>query len=124
MHNTNKPVQLHSGTTDLKFSCAFIIFNILCLLGETAVSSETWLPVAGPNELIFQDSDRNLHTSSRRSPLVGFMLQKSIKGATWLSGRVLDSRLRGHRFDPHRCHCVVSLTRHIYPCLVLDQSRH
>ena len=30
-------------------------------------------------------------------------------GAQWLSGRVLDSRPRGRRFEPHRCHCVVVL---------------
>ena len=30
-------------------------------------------------------------------------------GAQWLSGRVLDLRLRGHRFEPHRRHCVVVL---------------
>ena len=30
-------------------------------------------------------------------------------GAQWLSGRVLDSRLRGLWFKPHRRHCVVVL---------------
>ena len=30
-------------------------------------------------------------------------------GAQWLSGRVLDSRPKGPRFDPHRRHCVVVL---------------
>ena len=30
-------------------------------------------------------------------------------GAQWLSGRVLDSRPRGHGFEPHRRHCVVVL---------------
>ena len=29
------------------------------------------------------------------------------KGAQWLSGRVLDSRPKGHGFEPHRRHCVV-----------------
>ena len=29
--------------------------------------------------------------------------------AQWLSGRVLDSRLRGRGFEPHRRHCVVVL---------------
>ena len=29
----------------------------------------------------------------------------------WLSGRVLDSRPRGHGFQPHRRHCVVSLSK-------------
>ena len=32
-----------------------------------------------------------------------------IEGAQWLSGRVLDSRLRGCGFEPHRHHCVVVL---------------
>ena len=30
-------------------------------------------------------------------------------GAQLLSGRVLDSRPRGHGFEPHRHHCVVVL---------------
>ena len=29
----------------------------------------------------------------------------------WLSGRVLDSRLRGSEFEPHWFHCVVSLSK-------------
>ena len=47
-------------------------------------------------------------------------------GAQWLSGRVLDSRLRGRWFEPHRHHCVssvVSLSRNINPSLVLVQPR-
>ena len=32
-----------------------------------------------------------------------------VLGAQWLSGRVLDSKLRGHGFEPHRRHCVVVL---------------
>ena len=45
------------------------------------------------------------------------------KGAQWLSGRVLDSRPRGHGFEPHRSHCVVSLSKNINPSLVLVQPR-
>ena len=33
----------------------------------------------------------------------------SLLGAQWLSGRVLDSRQKGRRFEPHRRHCVVVL---------------
>ena len=33
----------------------------------------------------------------------------AVKGAQWLSGRVLDSRPKGSGFEPHRCHCVVVL---------------
>ena len=36
-------------------------------------------------------------------------MHKNVEGAQWLSGRVLDSRLRGRRFQPHRPHCVVVL---------------
>ena len=45
------------------------------------------------------------------------------KGAQWLSGRVLDSRPKGRGFEPHRRHCVVSLSKNIYPSLVLFQPR-
>ena len=41
----------------------------------------------------------------------------------WRNGRVLDSRPRGHGFEPHRCHCVVSLSKNINPSLVLVQPR-
>ena len=41
--------------------------------------------------------------------------------AQWLGGRVLDLRLRGCGFEPHRCHCVVSLSKKHYLCLVLVQ---
>ena len=44
-------------------------------------------------------------------------------GAQWLSGRVLDSRPRGHGFEPHPRHCVVSLNKSIHPSLVLVQPR-
>ena len=42
-------------------------------------------------------------------------------GAQWLSGRVLDSRPKGRGFEPHRRHCVVSLSKNINPSLVLVQ---
>ena len=37
------------------------------------------------------------------------VLTIQIKGAQWLSGRVLDSRPKGRGFEPHRRHCVVVL---------------
>ena len=39
------------------------------------------------------------------------------------SGSVLDSRPRGRGFEPHRRHCVVSLSKNINPSLVLVQPR-
>ena len=38
-------------------------------------------------------------------------LLASQQGAQWLSGRVLESRPKGCRFEPHQCHCVVSLSK-------------
>ena len=32
-------------------------------------------------------------------------------GAWWLSGRVFDSRPKGRVFEPHRRHCLVSLSK-------------
>ena len=43
--------------------------------------------------------------------------------AKWLSVRVLDSRPRGCGFEPHRRHCIVSLTENINPRLVLVKPR-
>ena len=44
-------------------------------------------------------------------------------GAQWLSGRVLVWRPKGRGFEPHRRHCVVSLSKNINPSLVLVQPR-
>ena len=46
-----------------------------------------------------------------------------MQGAQWLSGRMLDSRPKGRGFEPHRRHCVVSLSKNINPSLVLVQPR-
>ena len=47
----------------------------------------------------------------------------SCLGGQWLSGRVLDSRLRDRGFQPQRRHCVVSLSKNINPSLELVQPR-
>ena len=39
------------------------------------------------------------------------------------SDRVLDSRPKGRGIEPHRRHCVVSLSRHITHSLVLAQPK-
>ena len=44
----------------------------------------------------------------------------SVDAITGLSGRVLDSRPRGRRCEPHRCHCVMSLSKNINPSLVQE----
>ena len=43
--------------------------------------------------------------------------------AQWLSGRVLDSKPKGRGFEPHRRHCVVSLSKNINPSLALVHLR-
>ena len=51
------------------------------------------------------------------------ILYMFVGGAQWLSGRVLDLRRRGRGFEPHRRHCVLSLSKNIHPSLVLVQPR-
>ena len=48
---------------------------------------------------------------------------KQRMGAQWVSGRVLDSRLRGCGFETHWHHCIVSLSKNINPSLVLVLPR-
>ena len=60
------------------------------------------------------------------NPCVGTDYYKNtnnVAGAQWLSGRVLDSRPKGRGFEPHRRHCVVSLSKNINPSLVLVLPR-
>ena len=49
--------------------------------------------------------------------------QQVFLGGQWLSGRVLDWRPKGGGFKPHRCYCVVSLSKNINPSSVLVQPR-
>ena len=44
-------------------------------------------------------------------------------GSQLLNGRVLDSRPRGRVLEPHRRHCIVSLSKNINPSLVLVHPR-
>ena len=43
--------------------------------------------------------------------------------AQWLSGKELDWRPRCREFEPHRPHCVVSLSKNINPSFILVQPR-
>ena len=43
--------------------------------------------------------------------LVGANNAVNEMGAQWLSGRVLVSRSIGYWFEPHRRHCIVSLSK-------------
>ena len=52
-----------------------------------------------------------------------FLFLKQNMGAQWLSGRVLDSRPNCRGFELHRRNCIVSLSKNIYPSLVLVQPR-
>ena len=53
-----------------------------------------------------------LHTMYALSGIwQGLSCNSRIGGAQWLSGRELDSRRRGHGFEFHQRHCVVSLSK-------------
>ena len=57
-----------------------------------------------------QTAQAGLSISDRTYRVVGNLMSQL--GAQLLNGRVLDSRPRGHRLEPHRSHCVVSLSNH------------
>ena len=57
-----------------------------------------------------QTAQAGMSLSDHTYRIVGNLMSQL--GAQWLDGRVLDSRLRGHRLEPHRSHCVVSLSNH------------
>ena len=61
---------------------------------------------------------------TRRHMIIVFTILQRGLGAQWLSGRALDSRPKGRGFEPHRRHCVVSLSKNINnPNLVQVQPR-
>ena len=57
------------------------------------------------------------------SNIVLFVFVSLILSNRERSGRVLDLRPRGSGFEPHRHHCVLSLSKIINPSLVLVQPR-
>ena len=71
----------------------------------------------------FTASANNKHVAQVAEGSYHLQLIRSYLGAKWLSGRVLDSRQKGRGFEPHQRHCVVSLSKNIYPSLVLVQPR-
>ena len=87
-----------------------------CITSVLNISSSNlaWVMTPGQIEL----SHQALHVSI---DLLQFIPARM--GAQWLSGRALDSRPKGRGFEPHRRHCVVSLSKNINPSLVLVQPR-
>ena len=67
----------------------------------------------------------SVNIKAHKIHIVGFtcsVLQTAV-GVQWLSGRVLDMRPKGPRYEPHQRHCLVSLSKNINPSLVLVQPR-
>ena len=70
-----------------------------------------------------QDCQSAVSESSDDAMFLHFFVSSQLMDAQWLSGRVPGPRLRGHGLEPRRCHSVMSLSKNITPCLVLDQPR-
>ena len=58
---------------------------------------------------IFVASDKKNQHLIKLFSFLSLATTNIIEGAQWLSGRVLDSRPKGRRFEPHQGHCVVVL---------------
>ena len=74
-------------------------------------------------KLRVQDCQSAVSESSDDAMFLHFFVSSQLMGAQWLSGRVLEPRLRGHGFEPHLHHCVMTLSKNINPSLVLVQHR-
>ena len=57
--------------------------------------------------------------SSDDAMFLHFFVSLQLMGAQWLSGKVLEPRLRGRGLESHRRHCVMTLSKNINPSLVL-----
>ena len=89
------------------------VYYTHCPLTEAggAVNAESKKKISKSELFLNQNIPQNAY------PHLMFMFPN--KGSQWLSGRVLDSRPRDRGFEPHRRHCVVSLSKNIKPSLVL-----
>ena len=56
-----------------------------------------------------QNAQAGLSLSDCTYHIVGNLMSQL--RAQWLSGRVFDLRPSGHGLEPHRSHCVVSLSK-------------
>ena len=89
------------------------------LLDKLLLSRKANAGVFNLRQILLGTFDQTIHTM----PQVSVQYTSLLTGAQWLSGRVLDSRPRGCGFEPHRRHCLVSLSKNINPSLVLVQPR-
>ena len=69
---------------------------------------------APPPEALERGQKCKYHLISITKSISKIFLYQTLWGAQWLSGRVLDSRLKGRGFEPHRRHCVVVLEQDIF----------
>ena len=60
--------------------------------------------------LVFPRGGSNVHLINHMATEI-FTRQNLHEGARWPCGRALDSESRGPGFDPHKGHCVVSLSQ-------------
>ena len=58
---------------------------------------------------LIRTDDLPFFKNSKKSMYHYHLVIKQNQGAQWLSGRVLDSKPRGHGFEPHWRQCVVVL---------------
>ena len=83
---------------------------------EVDVDNNQSVEELSDNEAAEKENIENFEGTSQKAETARARVANKVKiirnlmGAQWLSGRVLDSRPRGPRFEPHGCHCVVSLS--------------
>ena len=79
------------------------------LSGIIFLNTELNKPHVLRDEMIFMRSSLQIKQNINSIGIFRTPVVTQFMGAQWLSGRVLDSRLKGRGFEPHRRHCVVVL---------------
>ena len=79
------------------------------LSGIIFLNTELNKPHVLRDEMIFMRSSLQIKQNINSIGIFRTPVVTQFMRAQWVSGRVLDSRLKGRGFEPHRRHCVVVL---------------
>ena len=89
----------------------WLLYTGFTVLGLIAYCHQSTTLIEHLSLILSKVFDSGIRTGTKidLSPMQIENTSTSFVGAQWLSGRVLDSRPKGHGFKPHRRHCVVVL---------------
>ena len=101
------------------FDYLYICLKRGCLYFSQPSNQEelTQKTAASKNKLLQQESSQKQPISGMNQ-CIFFNLNQYLRGAQWFRGRVLKVRSRGCWFELQQRHCVVTLSKTLYPLLI------